>query len=66
MPFSERGLMQLWAKQAIKALEKAAAMILRIRAKYDPTHPEYVEAIDALLQATSDLRDAYIKFARMI
>jgi hypothetical protein len=58
--------MQLWTKQAVKGLEKAAAMILRVRAMYDPQYPDRVEAIDALLQVTSDLRDMYVAFSKTI
>lgn len=66
MPNSQRTQMKSDAQRAIDALEKAAVYLLRLRALYDPNYPQYVEVIDALLGATSDLRDQYVEFAKVI
>lgn len=66
MPFSERGVMKLDGQHAVEHLEKSAEYLLRLRAKYDPTHPEYVAVIDALLGLISDTRDEIVEFVQMI
>lgn len=66
MPNSQRTQMKADAQRAVDALEKAAMYLLRLRALYDPNYPEYVQAIDALLTVTSDLRDKFVEFAKVI
>lgn len=66
MPYSHRGLMRLTGRQAVQSVERAAMYLLRLRELYDPTHPEYVEVIDALLTVLSELVDRLNEFRNLI
>jgi hypothetical protein len=66
MPNSVRGQMKREAEQAIGAIEKSAGYLLRWREQYDPDYPEYVTAIDALLEAMYQIREALVQFTDQI
>lgn len=66
MTYSKRGRMKRKADQAIGAIEKSAEYLLGLRGIYDPDYPNYVVALDRLLQIHVNLIELMREFKRNI